>query len=99
MAHYIKQWRKHRGLTQEQLAERVGIDKSYLSKIENGQRRYDQPFLETVAEILQCAPADLIIRDPTDPEGIWSIWETLRPVERAQLVEIGKTLKRTGTGS
>lgn len=95
--HYIKQWRKHRGLTQEQLAERIGIDKGYLSKIENGKRRYDQPFLEAAATVLQCEPADLIIRDPSDAEGIWSLWDTLRPVERAQLVEIGKTLKRTGT--
>jgi transcriptional regulator with XRE-family HTH domain len=95
--HYIKEWRKHRGLTQEQLAERIGIDKGYLSKIENGKRRYDQPFLEAAAVVLQCAPADLIIRDPSDPDGIWSVWDTLEPVERRQVVEIAKTLKRTGT--
>lgn len=96
--HRIKQWRKFRGLTQEQLAERVGIDKSYLSKIENGKKRYDQPFLEAAAEALRCEPADLLIRDPTDPDGIWDIWDQLKPVERAQVVEIAKTIKRTGTG-
>lgn len=95
--HYIREWRKHRGLTQLQLAERIGIDKGYVSKIENGNRRYDQPFLEAAAEVLRCEPADLIIRDPTDPDGIWSIWEQLRPVERRQVVEIARTLKRTGT--
>jgi transcriptional regulator with XRE-family HTH domain len=93
--HYIKEWRKFRGLTQEQLAERVGIDKSYLSKIENGKKRYDQPFLEAAAEALRCEPGDLIVRDPLDPEGIWSIWDTLEPVARRQVVEIAKTLKRT----
>lgn len=95
--HFIRQWRKHRGLTQEQFAERIGVDKSYVSKIESGKRRYDQPFLEAAAEILRCEPADLIVRDPTDPEGIWSVWDTLEPVQRAQVVEIAKTLKRTGT--
>lgn len=95
--HFIKQWRKHRGLTQDQLAERIGIDRAYLSKIESGKRRYDQPFLEAAAEVLQCDTADLIIRDPTDPDGIWSVWDTLKPVERAQVVEIAKTIKRTGT--
>lgn len=95
--HYIKEWRKHRGMTQDQLAERIGIDKGYLSKIENGKRRYDQPFLEAAAEALQCAPADLIMRDPSDPDGIWSVWDDLKPVERNQVVEIAKTLKRTGT--
>jgi len=95
--HYIREWRKHRGLTQDQLAERIGMDKGYLSKIETGKRRYDQPFLEAAATVLQCEPADLIIRDPSDPDGIWSIWDSLRPVERQQVVEIAKTLKRTGT--
>jgi transcriptional regulator with XRE-family HTH domain len=97
MRHFIREWRKFRGLTQVQLAERIGIDKTYLSKIESGKRRYDQPFLEAAAEVLGCAPADLIMRDPTDPEGIWSLWDNLAPVERKQLVEIGKTIRRTGT--
>lgn len=95
--HFIREWRKHRGLTQEQLAERIGITKSYLSKIESGKKRYDQPFLEAAAEVLQCEPADLIIRDPSDPDGIWSIWDQLQPAQRTQVVEIAKTLKRTGT--
>jgi transcriptional regulator with XRE-family HTH domain len=95
--HYIKEWRKFRALNQEQLAERVGITKSYMSKIENGKKRYDQPFLEAAAEALMCAPADLIMRDPTDPEGIWSVWDTLQPQEKRQAVELIKTLHRTGT--
>jgi transcriptional regulator with XRE-family HTH domain len=95
--HYIKEWRKHRGLTQDQLAERIGMDRAYLSKIESGKRRYDQPFLEAAAEILQCEPADLIIRDPLDPDGIWSVWDQLKPVEKSQVVEIAKTIRRTGT--
>jgi transcriptional regulator with XRE-family HTH domain len=95
--HFIKEWRKHRGLTQEQLAERIGIDRGYLAKIESGKRRYDQPFLEAAAEVLRCEPADLIIRDPSDPDGIWSIWDQLKPTQREQVVEIAKTIKRTGT--
>jgi transcriptional regulator with XRE-family HTH domain len=95
--HFIRAWRKYRGLTQAQLADRIGIDRSYLSNIETGRRRYDQPFLEAAADALRCAPADLIMRDPTDPEGIWSIWDQLAPVERRQIVEIAKTIRRTGT--
>lgn len=96
--HYIREWRQHRGLTQEQLAERIGINRAYLSKIESGKRRYDQPLLEAAATVLQCEPADLIIRDPSDPDGIWSVWDQLKPVERQQVVEIAKTIRRTGTG-
>lgn len=95
--HFIREWRAHRGLTQEQLAERIGINRAYLSKIESGKRRYDQPFMEAAAEVLRCNVADLIVRNPTATESIWSIWDALSPVQRDQLVEIGKTLKRTGT--
>lgn len=96
-SHYIKEWRKHRGLTQVQLAERIGIDKSYLSKIESGARRYDQFFLEAASEALRCEPADLIIRDPSEPDGIWSVWDQLAPTQKVQVVEMAKVIKRTGT--
>ena len=84
MAHYIKDWRKHRGLTQVRLAERIGMARSYLALIESGKRRYDEPFLEAAAEALQCAPADLISRSPADPEGLWGIIESLTINERRQ---------------
>ncbi len=96
--HYIREWRKHRGLTQEQLAERIGIARSYLTKIERGSRRYDQPFLEAAAEALRCEVGDIIMRDPTDPEGIWSVWETLPEPQRLQAVAVIKALRATGTG-
>lgn len=94
---YLKEWRKSRGYTQERLAEMTGMSVGYLSDLEKGKRRYNQDLLETLATALQCEPADLLIRDPSDPDGIWSIWDTLRPVERSQVVEIARTLKRTGT--
>lgn len=80
--HFIKEWRKHRNLTQDQLAERIGVDRTYVSKIEAGKKRYDQPFLEAAAEALNCDPASLIMRNPLDPEAIWSIWEQIPPEDR-----------------
>jgi len=97
--HRIKEWRKYRGLTQEQLAERIGIARSYLTKIERGSRRYDQPFLEAAAEALRCEPANLINVDPTAPEGFWSILETLTVPERAQAVAVLMALKGARTGT
>ncbi|MDO3379739.1 helix-turn-helix domain-containing protein [Geoalkalibacter halelectricus] len=35
----IKLWREHRGLIQQELADRVGISKPYLSQIESGKRQ------------------------------------------------------------
>ena len=96
--HFIRQWRKYRGLTQEQLAERIGIARSYLTKIERGDRRYDQPFLEHAAEALRCEPGDLVMRDPTTAESLWSVWERLTPPERAQAVAVIEALSRARAG-
>lgn len=95
-AHFLKEWRKHRDYTQEQMAERLEITQGHLSKIESGKRDYDQALLEKAAEILQCDVPDLLARNPDDPEGMWSIWENVGPVERRQIVEIAKTFKRAG---
>lgn len=94
---FIKAWREHRGLTQEQLGERVGVSHGYLSKIENGERRYNQEMLESIAEALNTDPASLLMRDPADPEGIWSVWENVPAVERTRAIEMLRVFTRTGT--
>lgn len=96
---YLREWRKHRGLTQDQLAERVGISKPYLSQLETAKRQYTQELLEALAEELRTDPASLIIRDPTDPEGIWSLWEALSPPEREQGVTLLRVIKGSKTGT
>ena len=93
--HRIREWRKYRGLTQEQLAERIGIARSYLTKIERGSRRYDQPFLEAAAEALRTEPARLINVDPTASEGLWSLWETLTVPERVQAEAVIRAIAAT----
>lgn len=93
-SHFIRAWRKHRGLTQVQLAERVGINQGNLSKIESGARQYDQEFLEKAAEALKCEPADLIARDPADPDGIWALYDKMTAPQRAQATEVFKALMK-----
>jgi len=95
--HFIRQWRKHRQLTQEQLAERIGINRAHLSKIETGARDYDQKFLEAAALELRCEPADLLMRDPTSPQAIWSLWDQVPEKQRPLAVEVLKGIIKTGT--
>lgn len=89
---YIRAWRTHRGLTLEQLAERVGVTHATLSRIERGKQPYNQVLLESLADALQTDAASLLIRDPEDPDGIWSLWDRAGPGTRRQLVDIAKTL-------
>jgi transcriptional regulator with XRE-family HTH domain len=92
---FIRQWREHRGLTLEQLASRIGTTHASLSRVERGLQPYNQPLLEAVAEALRTDAASLIMRNPADPEGIWSVWDNAKPAERRQIVEIAKTLLKT----
>lgn len=68
-----------------------------LSRVERGKIPYNQHLLELLAEIYRTDVPSLIMRDPSKPDAIWSIWDTLAPIQREQVVEIAKTLKRTGT--
>lgn len=106
---FIKQWREHRGLTQVQLAERVadylrerGLANGYtyatLGRLENGEIAYTQPVLEALAFALSTDRASLLMRDPSDSEALWSIWDHAKTGDKAKIVEIAKTITgRTGT--
>jgi transcriptional regulator with XRE-family HTH domain len=101
---FIRQWREHRTLTLEQLAERVGTSieggftHASLSRIERGLQPYSQPVLEAIAHALQTDAASLLMRDPTDDEAIWTVWERAKQGDRQKIVDIARTIiGRTGT--
>lgn len=89
---FLKEWREYRGLTQEQLAERVGMSKSNVSQLEQGRQGYSQDGLEALAEALQCDPGQIINVDPTKDDAIWSIWERAKTAERSMIIDIAKTI-------
>jgi len=93
---FLREWRKHRGYTQERLAEMAGLSKPYISQLEGGKRQYTQELLEVLADALRCEPPDLIMRDPSRDDAAWSIIETLDPVQRRQVVAIAEALKKAG---
>ena len=73
----------------------ISMTHATLSRIERGRLPYNQALLEILAQVYRTDRASLIIRDPSDPEGLWTIWEQLRPAERVQAVEVLKALHRT----
>lgn len=69
-----------------------------LSRIENGKQPYNQTLLEILAEIYQTDVASLLMRDPSDREGIWSLWDKLKDVQRKTVLDMLEGLVgRTGT--
>jgi len=72
------------------------MDKGNLSRVERSLLPYNQEMLERLAEALGTEPASLLMRDPADPEGIWSIWDQAKPGVRRQITEVAAALVRTG---
>lgn len=93
---FFKEWRKHRGLTQDRLAERLGTTKTRVSMKETGEEPYDQDYLEALADALQTDAASLLMRNPLEPEAIWSVWDQAKPAQRRQIVEVAKALLKAG---
>lgn len=91
---FLTEWRKHRQLTQEQLAERTGLSQGMISQLETGRSDFTGNLLDLLAEALMCEPADLLVRNPADSEAPWSVWDTLDVPQQRLAVEMMKTLKR-----
>lgn len=94
---YIREWRQKRNLTLERLADRVGTSHASLSRVERGLQDWKESLLRAIAEALDTDMVSLLIRNPSDPEGIWSIWDQATPVQKRQIVEVARTLLKTGS--
>lgn len=55
----LRQARQSRGLTQEQLARKIGVDQAAISRMENGKQRITLEVLGLMAEALGMDPRDL----------------------------------------
>lgn len=92
---YFKAWRKHRALTQDQVAGRTGIETTQLSKLENNKLRYSQRHLEALAHAYSCEPPDLFFPPPgTLPkESEFELYvKRLSPERRSRALDILRTV-------
>jgi hypothetical protein len=60
----ITAWRKFRGMRQNELAARSGVERSYVSHLESASRRGTPEVLLRIANVLGCLIEDLIPRAP-----------------------------------
>lgn len=76
---------------------RIGLSQPNLSRIETGKTPYNQTLLEVLAEVYQTDIPSLIMRNPEEPESIWSIYDQLPASEKPVALKVLRGLKKTGT--
>jgi len=62
VANNVRRARKERGLTQEELADRVGINRNYVGMIERRENSPTIDMIERLAKALDIDPASLLQR-------------------------------------
>lgn len=95
---YFREWRKHRGLSQVQLATKIGSSASSICQLESGKQGFTDTTLVAIADALRCEPADLLTVDPLIDGEVANLMGLLRdaPKEvRQQAYEVLATLLRT----
>jgi len=92
---YIKAWRNLRELSQEKVAEKIGISRENYGRIESGKVPYNQDYLELCAETLNCTPADLLGCDPKMQnlvEQLHALVVRAHHSDQKRVLDIAKTL-------
>lgn len=57
----LKELRERNNLTQKEVAEKLGINKNYLSMMENGTRNPSDKMKDELARIYKCSAVDIFL--------------------------------------
>lgn len=100
--HYIAAWRQFRGLSQEQLAEAVGVTHATISRIETGVIDLKECRLYAIAQALSVSPGALLSTEPgstspDDDQGTLALWERATPEQKKQIARIVRALLEDNT--
>lgn len=102
-ANNIRNWRLFRGIErQEDLAELVlrcdpkgvGLPRVSITRLENGDQRYNEHHIKLLCLALRVAPRDLIGTNPFDAGDIFAIYSGLTDAKKRAAIKLIATLKR-----
>jgi transcriptional regulator with XRE-family HTH domain len=91
--HFLKEWRTAADQTQQEVADAIGYERSYYSRIETGKRGYDQEILERLAKHYSTSPCNLISQNPGTAPALWEIVDQLSKDDLVRLTDIARALK------
>jgi transcriptional regulator with XRE-family HTH domain len=88
--HYLREWREHRGLKQEELAARTGISTSVISRYETGDRRIHMEAQFKLMAALGITPPQFF--SPPEAPSLDALVAGETPEQRRRLVNMVKAL-------
>jgi transcriptional regulator with XRE-family HTH domain len=99
---FLREWREFRGLTIEEAADRIGIDRTTLGRIETLKLPYNQDFMEKaelaygveVSELLNVDPFKPIVTGP--PQLIWDKLRDAPKDVQARALSVIEALLKAG---
>ena len=83
MQNRIREIRKQRGITQVELAKKLGITQGGIQKLEVGSRNLDIEWMRKIAKALDCQPYELLPLD-MQPDITPEETEILRAIRKAR---------------
>lgn len=95
---FLKAWRQHTGMTQQELADRLGTSKSIISELESGHQRWNRDHLAEIGFALGIEPEDLLRRPETSPD-LQLIWQRIPESQRAHALAILETYAKTSVNA
>lgn len=94
----LLEWRLFRGLTQEELAERVGTNGSVISLLEGGGRGLSDKWAHKLAPALGIRPGWLLdVRPEEVPNDLLDTWGQIDARDRQQALRVLRSFRKTGT--
>lgn len=94
---FTRAWREFRELTQEQVANMLGISNNVLSEKERGLRKFKPEEIEKLAVLYKCEPWMLMAAAPDDPklevlQRAVSLAEKLTPQQTKAWLDVGESM-------
>ena len=91
---YLREWRKHRKLSQEKLGSMVGWSQGMISQLETGEVKFIEDHLPILAAALNCTVKQLLFYPP-GMEDFSVLMEQLSKQDRERVKDIIESFKRT----
>ena len=96
---HLRAWRKHIGLTQQEVANAVETTKSVISNLERGHLQLSEKWLRRLAPLLKTSPGYILDHDPALLDNdVFQIWQRIDIADRPQAMRVLRSFIRDAPG-